>query len=76
MKAPDLATCLDQATNGMSIARSAFQKVSKADCAQFGLADSLRSILTQGDERPSVPACRLPASPLPGRTSIARGVRH
>jgi hypothetical protein len=41
MKTPDFAARQDQATNGVCIARSAFQPIPKVDCAQFVLVGPL-----------------------------------
>jgi class 3 adenylate cyclase len=45
MKTPDFAACQDQATNGICIARSAFQTVPKVGCAQFILVGSPAAIV-------------------------------
>jgi hypothetical protein len=50
MKASDFAACEDETTNGVWIARSAFQTVPKVDCAQFILVGSPDAVVAHGDE--------------------------
>jgi hypothetical protein len=48
MKASDFAACEDETTNGVWIARSAFQAVPKVDCAQFILVVRLMPLSPTG----------------------------
>ncbi|HWX27091.1 MAG TPA: hypothetical protein VNZ53_06585 [Steroidobacteraceae bacterium] len=50
MEAPNFATRQDQPTNGIWIARSAFQPVPKLDRAQFVFVGSFQSVLAHRHE--------------------------
>jgi hypothetical protein len=50
MKAHDFATCQDEATNCVRVARSAFEAVPNMDCAQFILVRSVDAIVAHRDE--------------------------
>jgi hypothetical protein len=49
-KTRDFSTGQDQATNGVRIARSAFQAVPQVDCAQFVLVGPFDAIVAHRDE--------------------------